>query len=150
LVKINPTDSPPHENVRRQKVSSLKKFSSSLALDLAINIKTDSKVRNSMMANTADELSDSYYSKNLLRISSQHLDLPPSCVEFLPNDTTSSAISTVNFNEYFVVGTYHLQSAEATEPVAGSDSEDEAPNPPIKPQERDGSLNIFRIQGEQL
>jgi hypothetical protein len=71
-------------------------------------------------------------------------------VEFLPNDTSSSATSTGNFNEYFVVGTYHLKLAEAAEPVSGPDSEDEAPPLLIKPQERVGSLNLFKIQGEQL
>ena len=71
-------------------------------------------------------------------------------MEFSPRDASTSATSSVKLNEYFVVGTYHLQSTEAADSVPLPDGDDEGPAPPIKPQERDGSLNLFRIREETL
>jgi hypothetical protein len=94
------------------------------------------------------------YSNNLRRIHSQTLDLPPSCIEFLPPGNSTDEEVIQNWNEYFVVGTYHLQSSSVEESTTqneedAEDDEDKAPTPP-KPQERDGSLSLFRIKDEKL
>jgi hypothetical protein len=104
---------------------------------------------------TTDEcIPVSEYSSSLRRICSQILDLSPSCVEFLPGSNSADEEAIENCNEYFVVGTYHLQSSSVEETTikdAGDADEDE--NEPIaapKPQERDGSLSLFRIKDEKL
>lgn len=56
------------------------------------------------------------------------LDLPPSCIEFAPGQ-----------QEYFVVGTYHLESKD----------EHEAENREAE-QTRSGSLILFHLQGDNL
>jgi diphthamide biosynthesis protein 7 len=66
----------------------------------------------------------SKFSKTVKPICSTILDLPPSCIEFVPG-----------FPEWFVVGTYNLQK----DVDIGS-----------APQLRTGSLNLFRIVGDEL
>lgn len=65
-------------------------------------------------------------SKNMDPIASQILDLPPSCIEFVPLNATE---------QYFVVGTYNLHKEV-------EDSQ--------KSQSRDGSLKLFRNQDGDL
>jgi diphthamide biosynthesis protein 7 len=93
------------------------------------------------------------YSDNLRRICSQTLDLPPSCMEFLPLDNSLDGADD-NSYEYFVVGTYHLQTnsveESATEKEEEGDGDEDTVFRQPKPQERDGSLNLFRIQDENL
>lgn len=67
------------------------------------------------------------------------LDLPPSCAEFCPAHP-----------EYLVVGTYNLQkddNAEAAAPDA--QEEGDAPAAP-KPQSRNGSLVVLKLQGDDM
>ncbi|PNP37175.1 hypothetical protein TGAMA5MH_10970 [Trichoderma gamsii] len=67
------------------------------------------------------------------------LDLPPSCAEFCPAHP-----------EYLVVGTYNLQKddqAEAT--TSDAQEEGDAPAAP-KPQSRNGSLVVLKLQGDDI
>jgi diphthine methyl ester acylhydrolase len=68
------------------------------------------------------------------------LDLPPSCVQFCPAHP-----------QYFVVGTYNLERGDE---AARPDPEDEtiqAENLEAKkPQSRNGSLVLFRTDGETM
>ena len=66
------------------------------------------------------------------------LDLPPSAVQFCNKHP-----------EYFVVGTYFL---EKTEPAGSNTNEDgeEVAEPSKKPQSRNGSLLVFKVQGDKL
>jgi hypothetical protein len=86
------------------------------------------------------------YSRSVRRICSDILDLPPSCCEFLPIADGRS------MGDYFVVGTYHLQSAPSSEaaPVESDDDDEEKAPAPPKAQERDGSLSLFLIRDEIL
>lgn len=61
---------------------------------------------------------------------SLQLDLPPSCVEFCPA-----------FPSFFVVGTYNLQKDEDGEGEHGAG---------FKTQNRNGSLIVFRVDGQEL
>lgn len=66
------------------------------------------------------------------------LDLPPSCIEFWPLNP-----------QYAVVGTYNLEK-----PSAGQDT-DENPSEADgvdqrQPQERNGSIILLRIQGDEM
>lgn len=63
------------------------------------------------------------------------LDLPPSCVQFCPVHP-----------EYFVVGTYSLQKDETTQTDSPDQDEPEA----RKRQNRNGSLVLFKTDGESL
>jgi diphthamide biosynthesis protein 7 len=66
----------------------------------------------------------SKFSKAITPIFSTGLDLPPSCIEFVPTDP-----------EWFVVGTYNLERDIDT----GSE-----------PQSRTGSLNLFKLFDNKL
>ncbi|KAG9233071.1 hypothetical protein BJ875DRAFT_58991 [Amylocarpus encephaloides] len=107
------------------------------------------------MSSDAETMDDdaSFYSKNLHRECSTILDLPPSCMEFVPVDRTNHCLQHSDHHQYFVVGTYHLQDSTLDAPETTSedteDTEDGTP-PTSKPQKRDGSLNLFRIQDKQL
>ncbi|KAI0475006.1 hypothetical protein GGR56DRAFT_644158 [Xylariaceae sp. FL0804] len=64
------------------------------------------------------------------------LDLPPSCIEFCPAHP-----------DYFVVGTYNLQREDtggAADPDASDDGVEQHQSPK-KPQNRNGSLIVFRL-----
>lgn len=66
------------------------------------------------------------------------LDLPPSCIQFCPAHP-----------DYFVVGTYHLERDETT--GQQDDNDDETAVTATKtPQNRNGSLVVFKIQGTEL
>ncbi|PNY25437.1 Protein MSN5 [Tolypocladium capitatum] len=68
------------------------------------------------------------------------LDLPPSCMQFCPLHPA-----------YFVVGTYNLQKDDnAGDQVRHGDSEDDNGATAKKPQSRDGSLVVFRVDGDEL
>jgi diphthamide biosynthesis protein 7 len=67
------------------------------------------------------------------------LDLPPSCAEFCPAHP-----------EYLVVGTYNLQKDDNVE-AAASDAQDEGDAPAApKPQSRNGSLVVLKVQGDDM
>ncbi|KAK3346240.1 hypothetical protein B0T25DRAFT_272984 [Lasiosphaeria hispida] len=78
-------------------------------------------------------------------LQSLQLDLPPSCVEFCPA-----------FPSYFLVGTYHLQkddettTTETANSTIGEEGEDDRPTGPVKPQNRNGSIIVFRILDKTL
>lgn len=63
------------------------------------------------------------------------LDLPPSCMEFAPAGL---------LQDYFVVGTYHLESSEDGKDRKGGQERDE---PAAVQQVRSGSLMLFQLQG---
>jgi hypothetical protein len=65
------------------------------------------------------------------------LDLPPSCIQFSPAHP-----------DLFVVGTYNLEREE--NPGEGSDAASESEINISKPQSRNGSLLLFRLQGDEL
>ncbi|KAI1362396.1 hypothetical protein F5Y08DRAFT_312334 [Xylaria arbuscula] len=74
------------------------------------------------------------------------LDLPPSCIEFCPAHV-----------DYFVVGTYNLEKEEPTTDEKEKENENEgncdnedAPETVRKPQNRNGSLVVFRLMDEAL
>jgi diphthamide biosynthesis protein 7 len=66
------------------------------------------------------------------------LDLPPSCAEFCPAHP-----------EYLVVGTYNLQKDDNAEAVSETPEEDNPPAAP-KPQSRNGSLVVLKIEGDDM
>ena len=67
------------------------------------------------------------------------LELPPSCAQFCRIHP-----------EYLVVGTYSLQSDSLGEEAARKEEEEEEEAEAKPPQSRNGSLLIFRIQGEDM
>lgn len=71
------------------------------------------------------------------------LDLPPSCIEF------SQVLP-----EYFVVGTYNLEKADAEDTKGeGEDEEVEGSGSKGKEkrkQERNGSLVLYRLEDDEL
>ena len=69
------------------------------------------------------------YSESITPISKVVLDLPPSCIEFVPwqKDLRSN-------REWFVVGTYELQKEDFDETKSAG------------PQSRSGSLVLFRLR----
>ncbi|POS85006.1 hypothetical protein EPUL_004009 [Erysiphe pulchra] len=71
---------------------------------------------------------------------SQILDLPPSCLEFVPERLEEEA-------EYFVVGTYYLHNETEIE-NANANANSHALEP-LK-QSREGSLILFRLCGRKL
>jgi diphthine methyl ester acylhydrolase len=90
-------------------------------------------------------------------ILSTTLDLPPSCIEFVPR--SRDKLPCFQTGEYFVVGTYHLQKEEErrlTPDVATKDSnQSEATGSSqsyldSKPQSRNGGLNLFKITGHKF
>jgi len=70
-------------------------------------------------------------SKNLDPVASQILDLPPSCIEFVPVGGDTEAL-------YFIIGTYNLQK-DASQELERS-----------KAQSRDGTLNLFQLEDGKL
>ncbi|KAI0381086.1 hypothetical protein F5Y04DRAFT_83634 [Hypomontagnella monticulosa] len=74
--------------------------------------------------------------RSIAPLRSLTLDLPPSCIEFCPGHP-----------EYFVVGTYNLQTEadEEKPPVADDEEQGQRSNKSI--QTRDGSLVLFRLTG---
>lgn len=64
-----------------------------------------------------------------------NLDLPPSCVQFCRAHP-----------RYFVVGTYNLEQDDPK--PAGEEQEDSSVVK--KPQSRNGSLVLFRVEGDDL
>jgi diphthamide biosynthesis protein 7 len=105
-------------------------------------------------------------SKAVKPVVSITLDLPPSCIEFLPRESASSnASSWLEDRHFFVAGTYNLEkesestAAESNSDPVGAeklsfeDAEDgpDAPAPHApKPQSRNGSLILFSINGDEL
>jgi len=81
-------------------------------------------------------------SKNAIPIGSVTLDLPPSCLEFVP---ISEATPWAAQEPCFVVGTYDLQKEEKD----GEDSKEEESSTP-KTQSRQGSLTLFRLKNGEL
>jgi diphthamide biosynthesis protein 7 len=67
---------------------------------------------------------------SIQQLQSITLDLPPSCIEFCPNDP-----------QYAVVGTYNLEK-EGNQPS----EEDEQP----KSQQRNGSLILIKVIGDEV
>ncbi|KAL7790359.1 hypothetical protein V8C37DRAFT_185562 [Trichoderma ceciliae] len=66
------------------------------------------------------------------------LHLPPSCAEFCPAHP-----------EYLVVGTYNLQKEDNAE-AASEAQGDDAPPVTAKPQNRNGSLVVLRVEGDNI
>ncbi|KAH8819709.1 WD40-repeat-containing domain protein [Xylogone sp. PMI_703] len=67
------------------------------------------------------------------------LDLPPSCIEFSPEN-----------REYFVVGTYNLQKEESASEEKGDEPDEPGNDLPSAPQSRNGSLILFQIIEDKL
>ncbi|RDW73746.1 hypothetical protein BP5796_07188 [Coleophoma crateriformis] len=69
------------------------------------------------------------------------LDLPPSCIEF-----------SLEAPQYFVVGTYNLQREEPGDEGETGDGDEDGVNDRVekKQQSRDGSLIVFKLDGETL
>jgi diphthine methyl ester acylhydrolase len=97
------------------------------------------------------------WSKAVTPILSTTLDLPPSCIEFVPR--ARDKLPCFQTGEYFVVGTYHLQKeaeSAVTPDVGTKDShqpEDSKPSQSYveaKPQSRKGSLNLFKLSGHKF
>ena len=81
-------------------------------------------------------------SKNAIPIGSLILDLPPSCLEFVPlSIDTPWAVD----QPCFVVGTYDLQKDDQE---GGGNDEEAVPVP--KEQSRQGSLTVFGLKNDEL
>ena len=78
-------------------------------------------------------MDSSKYSDSITPISKLVLDLPPSCIEFVPwvKDARSN-------DEWFVVGTYELQKEEFGDKKSAG------------PQSRSGSLILFRLRNGEV
>ncbi len=75
------------------------------------------------------------------------VDLPPSCLEFIPRPRKDASIHLREcYNEYFVVGTYCLEK-EDNVPEEGADEEAQVSK---KPQSKNGSLVLFRYRDNEL
>jgi diphthamide biosynthesis protein 7 len=66
------------------------------------------------------------------------LDLPPSAVQFCAKHA-----------EYFVVATYYLEKTEFTADAPNEDGDD-ASEPSKKSQSRNGSLLVFKLEGNEM
>jgi diphthamide biosynthesis protein 7 len=86
------------------------------------------------------------------------LDLPPSCIEFVPR--SRDKLPCFQTGEYFVVGTYHLQK-EAETPLTPDVGTKDSKQPEAagsspqsyqdsKLQSRNGSLNLFKLTGHKF
>lgn len=90
---------------------------------------------------------DPQYIEDVQSIKSIHalqLDFPPSCIEFCEQDP-----------EYFVIGTYFLAPREdnansTTSENDGSQEDTDEINPAGGPQQREGSLILFKLEGDQM
>jgi hypothetical protein len=85
------------------------------------------------------------------------LDLPPSCLEYLPKPSERAGVFSHlqdHYHEYFVVGTYHLEKNEGTEVVVNIEDQDgqlgDSLLAPAKSQSKNGSLVLFRYHKESL
>ena len=98
------------------------------------------------------------WSKAVNPVLSTTLDLPPSCIEFVPR--SRDKLPCFQTGEYFVVGTYHLQKEAETpltpdvgtkdskQPEAAGSSPQSSPD--SKLQSRNGSLNLFKLTGHKF
>lgn len=77
-------------------------------------------------------------SKSITSLVSLTLDLPPSCIQFCPAHP-----------EYFVVGTYNLERNETSDQDSENENEPSASSTKT-PQSRNGSLVVFRLDGNEL
>jgi hypothetical protein len=118
-----------------------------------------------MDASIQDHQDPPKWSKNITQLVSLVLDRPPSCIEFLPQLKNAPGLSS---HEYFVVGTYDLQTegtglVNEADGADGADADPEdnssppsgsATPPPLStssmnPQSRNGSLSLFRFRNHQ-
>lgn len=83
------------------------------------------------MASSQDLPELSHQDQNITVITSRILELPPSCIEFVPDCVEESA-------GYFLVGTYHLELNSASDVLT--------PDIPS----RKGSLLLFKLSPEGL
>merc|ERR1712000_458111 len=67
------------------------------------------------------------------------LDLPPACIAFCPTEP-----------EYFVIGTYHLHREENQASENSDGDASASPSSLSGQQKRSGTLELFRLQGEQV
>ncbi|KAI7162517.1 WD40 repeat-like protein [Hortaea werneckii] len=67
------------------------------------------------------------------------LDLPPACIAFCPTEP-----------EYFVIGTYHLHRKENQADEDSGEDASGSPSSQAEQQKRSGTLELFRMQGEQV
>jgi diphthine methyl ester acylhydrolase len=72
-------------------------------------------------------------------IQSISLKLPPSCIEFCPA-----------YPEFFVVGTYFLETSPATNSAQALDDESSTSEPLKKRQDRNGSLVLYRLKDDMM
>jgi diphthamide biosynthesis protein 7 len=81
-----------------------------------------------------------YQGQSVASVWSSTLELPPSCIEFSPAHPN-----------FFVVGTYNLQKDEEStqEQISKRDEEDEHQES-RQPQSRDGSLLVFKLDGNEV
>ena len=82
-------------------------------------------------------------SKNAVPTGSLILDLPPSCLEFIP---ISKAGPWVIEDPLFVVGTYDLQREERD----GNTDDMEDGELMVKEQSRQGSLSLYKLKDDML
>jgi diphthine methyl ester acylhydrolase len=104
------------------------------------------------------EMSRPKWSQAVTPILSTTLDLPPSCIEFVPR--ARDKLPCFQTGEYFVVGTYYLQkeAERAVTPDVGTkashppESSEDAPQSYLeaKPQSRKGSLTLFKLSGNNF
>ena len=82
------------------------------------------------------------WSDNIRFLASIQLDLPPSCIEFVPHFQRDYAASN---SDLFVVGTYELQLEESVPVTVDADAGDSSTGSldPAKPQTRNGSIILF-------
>lgn len=78
-------------------------------------------------------------SDNVKPIGSIILDLPPSCIEFVPPHEDQRWPTD---EHHFVVGTYELQKEESSEEQSVASIRQE--------QSRQGSLSLFKLNGDEL
>ncbi|KAH6890957.1 WD40-repeat-containing domain protein [Thelonectria olida] len=78
-------------------------------------------------------------SKVVASVVSLTLDLPPSCIQFCPAHP-----------DYFVVGTYNLDRDETVERVGIGEGDETAATTAKMPQNRNGSLIVFKIEETEL
>lgn len=93
-------------------------------------------------------ISEQRFSRNVQAVTYRTLDLPPSCIEFVPQD--KAPVELDPSNHYFVIGTYNLEKSDsaAAQTVVESEDESTIPGPPA-PQERNGTLNLFNIRADK-
>ncbi|KAH8661660.1 hypothetical protein BGZ60DRAFT_433461 [Tricladium varicosporioides] len=90
------------------------------------------------------------WTANIEGVALQVLDLPPSCVEFVPLKGIQEASNPrppVARDQYFVVGTYDLQKEQDPVEVDVEDVSELQSTPKL--QTRMGSLNLFRVRGDR-